>query len=246
MHPLQLRRGLQRLTRRRPSKTAHDGEGAGHEDVADADVHLLQDGSRAEGLRKTLPPPRRPEELEESNAARTRGAEWSAGGSGGGTQTLPPPRGRRKIAHHTSVQANGEGKRGPNLTKFWQIRACSTGACLEPFPYCSLGIRLDRPEQAHHDGRAGPPDPHGEEKPSMKIGESPCPAEMHALKPTNLSQSQLSNNRPPKPPDYPYKRRLTWSLPLFSAASRTRPWPLQDWARAPLYLSMCCVFNSDS
>ena len=132
------------------------------------------------------------------------------------------------------------------FTKFWQIRACSTGACLEPFPYCSLGIRLDRPEQAHHDGRAGPPDPHGEEEPSMKIGESPCPAEMHALKPTNLSQSQLSNNRPPKPPDYPYKRRLTWSLPLFSAASRTRPWPLQDWARAPLYLSMCCVFNSDS
>ena len=97
----------------------------------------------------------------------------------------------------TRPVANGEGKRwAHNLTKFWQIRACSTGACLEPFPYCSLGIRLDRPEQAHHDGRAGPPDPHGEEKPPMKMRRKECPALANHKTPqthTNLNQSQPPN-----------------------------------------------------
>ena len=56
-------------------------------------------------------------------------------------------------------QTYGEGKRGPNLTRFRQtracnltrfrqIRACSPGACRESIPNCSLGIRLDLPAGA--------------------------------------------------------------------------------------------------
>ena len=83
-------------------------------------------------------------------------------------------------------------------------------------PNCSLGIWLRHPEQAHHDGLRGPPDPHGEEKPSMKIGKGPWPSRAGSRTPqisTNHS-SQVPNPRP-----CTVKRRFEWS---FRAAPHAR------------------------
>ena len=117
------------------------------------------------------------------------------------------------------------------MTKFQQRRGCLTRACWEPVPNCSLGIRLVRPEKAHHDGPSGPPDLQERGKASMKMRRKTL-----ALITCMHVAPQISANQNSQTPDPPTHRlpAKTSVGPLFSLFSAAPCLQLQEWALAHL------------